>query len=78
MAGPSVLLRKGQEVTLDQATALRYIAAGLAASVNGDTVTVGGMARWEMRITPADYLQRFPTGPNAALARQLIEEHGDG
>lgn len=29
--------------------------------------------RWEFRISPARYLQRFPTGRNAALARQVLD-----
>lgn len=35
-----------------------------------------GEEEWELSISPARYLKRFPDGPKAALARRLVGEEG--
>lgn len=29
---------------------------------------------WDLKTSPEDYLERFPDGPNAELARRLVED----
>ena len=60
----------GQEVDVHNNEAMRLIAAGAAEPVHPD-----GKAeqKWELRISPADYLSRFPNGPNRALALELTQ-----
>ena len=72
MAGPSINYAPGQEVEMHNNEAMRLIAAGAAEPIHEPTTE----KQWELRIGPADYLSRFPDGPNAALARQLVEQEG--
>jgi hypothetical protein len=67
MAGRGFAYEPGQEVEMDPNTAMRLIAAGAAAPVGP------AKAVWDMRITPVEYLERFPNGPNAKRARELID-----
>ena len=68
MAGPSINYVAGQEVEIHNNEAMRLIAAGAAEPIHKPTTE----KKWELRIGPVDYLSRFPDGPNAALARELI------
>lgn len=31
------------------------------------------LEQWDQKVTPEDYLQRWPTGPNAELAQQIVD-----
>lgn len=73
MAGMSFAYKRGQEVELDDATALRLLASNQAEHIIPATVTGGQSKDWPLGIAPADYLRRFPTGPNADLARRIVE-----
>lgn len=33
---------------------------------------------WSLKATPAEYLDRWPTGPNASLARQILDGEVEG
>lgn len=70
MAGRGFVYQPGQEVEMDPNAAMRLIAAGAAEPVG---LKSNNKATWEMRIPPQIYLERFPHGPNASLAREVID-----
>lgn len=74
MAGADFLYKRGQEVELEDRVALRLLASEQAEHVI--PATAGGPSKdWPLGILPAEYLRRFPTGPNADLARQVLAGH---
>ena len=68
MAGPRLYWPRGAEVEVHENEAMRLIAAGVAEPI----VPGGSVGTWEMRISPKQYLERFPAGPQADRARALI------
>lgn len=68
LAGPHVAYSPGQEIDVHTNEAMRFIQAGIA-----EPIVDAPVRQWELRITPAEYVQRFPTGPNIALALELCE-----
>ncbi len=69
-AGLAFCYDPGQEIDLYNNQAMRLIAAGAAEPVHPKGKTE---ARWELRISPQDYLTRFPNGPNRELALELTQ-----
>ncbi len=62
----------GYEYEEDDNTALRMIAAKQAEPINVGRPAQETPRQWELRISPAEYLERFPNGPNAERARELL------
>lgn len=68
----------GAEYDLDDNEAMRLIAGGFAESVAATAPGSGGRTprakefRDQVGKTPQAYLKRFPTGPNAAWAREIL------
>lgn len=73
MAGVDFAFRVGEEVEMADQVAIRLLASGQAEHIL--PVGAGGRSKdWPLAgISPADYLKRFPTGPNADLARRVVE-----
>lgn len=38
---------------------------------------VAGGSPWPLKIRPEAYLERYPDGPNADLARKVLSERGE-
>lgn len=77
----------GEKFEMDEADAPRYVEAKLIVVLSGNEV-VAEEAKvvdmetssleelkkaWDMEISPADYLDRFPTGPQSDLALRIVE-----
>ncbi len=43
----------------------------------GQYVIDGDYPGWELKIPPDKYLERYPNGPNAELARQVLQQEGE-
>lgn len=75
IVGPTIAVGPGEEVEMDNLTAHRLIASGQAEQVlppsSGEDRTFS-KSDWALAISPAEYLHRFPMGPNADRARQLL------
>ena len=68
LAGPNLYYARGTEVDVHTNEAMRYIQAGYA-----EPIVIAPVREWELRITPQEYVQRFPTGPNFDLAIELCK-----
>lgn len=76
MAGVGFAYKRGQEVEMDDTTALRLLASEQAEHVIPESPSGGRSKDWPLKgISPADYLKRHPTGPNADLARKCLAGH---
>lgn len=72
LAGVGFVYMPGQEVELEDRVALRLLASKEAEHIIPPES--GTSPDWVLKgITPAEYLRRFPTGPNAGLARRVVE-----
>lgn len=72
MAGIAFAYYPGEEVELPDQVAIRLLATNQAEHILPPHA--GGSSKdWPLGISPADYLRRFPTGPNADTARRLVE-----
>ncbi len=71
MAGRGFAYEPGQEVVLKRAEAHRLMQH--QPPVCEPVLATGTEKQWTIGKTPAWYLSRFPTGPNAPLARELID-----
>lgn len=60
----------GSEVEMEERDAMRLIAAEQAERVGPKDAERRGT--WGLKISPEQYLERFPEGPNAAEAREAI------
>ena len=69
MAGRGFAYEPGQEVVLKRAEAHRLIQNNVCEPI----LVTEKNKRWTIGKTPAWYLKRFPRGPNAALAREMID-----
>ena len=69
LAGPHVAYTPGQEIDVHTNEAMRFIQAGIA-----EPIVDAEVKQWEIRhITPAQYVKRFPNGPNIELALELCK-----
>lgn len=73
MAGIGFAYKRGQEVDMEDTVALRLLASNQAEHVIPENAAGGQSKDWPLGISPSDYLRRFPTGPNADLARRVVE-----
>ena len=73
-AGVSFVRRRGEEYDLPDAEAMRLMDAGRVELVLPPGNDDGGRGWPFAGIGPRTYLQRFPTGPNADLARHCLVE----
>lgn len=71
MAGVGFAYKRGQEVEMDDATALRLLSSNQATQVIPAGLGVRSKD-WPLAISPQEYLKRFPAGPNVALAHQVL------
>lgn len=72
MAGIDFAYRVGEEVEMSDQVAIRLLATNQAEHILPPNA--GGSSKdWPLGISPADYLRRFPAGPNADAARRLVE-----
>ena len=70
MAGPGLLLNPGQEIDRHPNEAQRLIQSGAAEPV----LPKREGKKWKLSISPQEYRERFPTGPNIGLALELLGE----
>lgn len=73
MAGVGYVRRPGDEVDVHDAEAMRLIDAGYAEIPIPKQDGPVSFADWPLGINPAEYLRRFPLGPNVKTALRLVE-----
>lgn len=74
--------KRDQVELLSASEALRYIDGKCAVPVRGEALEVADappaetaeVTPWTMQVEPAEYLERFPDGPNAELARMHLTD----
>jgi len=75
LAGPHLAFRRGQEVELPDAEALRLVAQGDAELIVPAS-SPDEIPGWPIKkIGPVEYLRKYPGGPNAELARKVLAAH---
>lgn len=75
-------IEAGSPVELKDADVNRYVNAGLVVPVTEEEEkqklsleteqSDTGLPKWKLQMSPADYLEKFPKGPHAELALNLV------
>lgn len=76
--------KPGQTVEVEDGLAVSLIERGIAIPVKARKVERAvkepeeNAAVWHLKTSPADYLEQYPDGPNAELARRVLEQGDNG
>jgi hypothetical protein len=71
-------VERGASFEATESEAERHIKAGLAvrgvvvSAPDGAVKVLSGDLKWKKKISPRDYLEKYPNGPEAVLAAQIV------